>query len=713
VRAMAAVIVLTKAEVWYNLGGNPMPCSRLCAFFALLCAVLLPSPAGAVGSATDPAVITALAAKAYLWGLGPEYIERFSKYNTIIGAPFNALKYGSQPAAWNNEATNAGDASVLYVSGFVNFDESAELVLTVPPSRNQYYVVAYMDAYANTIGSIGTRTTPSDATTSYLLVGPKSPYANKETAKIHGYEYPVLASDTNVNWFLIRVLANTLIDASDPTSVPSVASDVVHKFALNSLQEFEANGHEAVYPANFVLPPPTPEQISEAAPYQNAPEKAVDFFTQLGNAVATNPIPNRATGLSGTAVKDLPAWMVPQYGATTIYLVPSYGQKQILDSFAPLGLTEKGFGIPADWGEVQKIALQAGYKLGQKTLSEFIDHAAAGTSTNFWGIVNDPVGTYPNDAKGYLFRSLIVVEGGVANIGLDAIYPTLTGNPSPLNGNHTYKLTFMPPTSSNPTLPAVGIYPPMVSDTSGNPKGFWSIHVYATDPTQGAAPFIAQTSVLNISYSTADTAVLSVDAGTNFMTVTAPNWGTLVASTPILFGESAAAYGLTPNTVYYVASAPTLNADNTYTFQVSAQWLQTLSTGNVPIQGPGGHPGPIVHLVSGAGALNYGMVKPVTQLGSSELAADQLQRNADGSLTMWFGPRLPAGAPASNWIPTPSTAYYSTLYPNTQVSTGLQLTLRMYYPTPGNEPPSILPCTQACHPGLPESYIPSVVQLVQ
>jgi hypothetical protein len=265
-------------------------------------------------------------------------------------------------------------------------------------------------------------------------------------------------------------------------------------------------------------------------------------------------------------------------------------------------------------------------------------------------------------------------------------------------------------------LPAVGIYPPMVSDTSGNPKGFWSIHVYATDPTEGAAPFIAQTSVLNTSYSTADTAVLSVDAATNFMTVKAPNWGTLVASTPILFGENAATYGVTPNTVYYVASTPTLNANNTYTFQISEQWLQTLSTGNVPIQGPGGQAGPIVDLLSpaGAGALNYGMVKPVTQLGSSELAANQLARNADGSLTLWFGPMLPAGAPVSNWIPTPSTAYYSTLYPDTQVSTAFQLTLRMYYPTPGNEPPSILPCTtQACGEVLPESYIPPAVEFVR
>jgi hypothetical protein len=603
----------------------------------------------------------------------------------------------------------------------VNFEKTAELVLTVPPSRNQYYVVAYYDAYANAIGSIGTRTTPSDAITSYLLVGPKSPYAKKQTAKIHGYEYPVMASDTNVNWFLMRVLANTLIDASDATSVPNVVNGVVQKFALNSLQDFEANGHQPVYPSSFVLPPPTKEQIDEARPFQNAPQAAVRFFTQLGNAVATNPIPNRGTGLSGTALTDLPPWVVPQYGATTKYLVPSYGQKAKLDSFAPIGLTKKGFRVPANWGKLQQAALQAGYLRGQKLLDDFIAGAAPGENTNYWGIVNNIVGTYPNNALGYLFRSLGVVEGGVPNIALDAVYPTATlyppatGNPAPLDGNQTYKVTFTVP-SSNPTLPVAGIYPPMVSDSSGNPKGFWSMSVYATDPTQSAAPFIPQTSVLNTSYSSADTPVLSVDAATNSMTVSAPTWGALVASTPILFGGDAAAYGLTPNTVYYVASAPTPNADQTtYTFQISAQWLQPLSGGDVPIQGPGGNPGPVVDLLSpaGAGALDYGMVKPVAQLGSSQLAADQLAGNADGSLTMWFGPTLPAGAPPSNWIPTPSTAYYKTLYPNTPVSTAFQLTLRMYYPTPGNEPPSILPCpTPACPTALSESYVPPLVELV-
>lgn len=759
--------------------------SYFCIFFALLCALLLPSlsvakpkptptpsptPActptptpdchairtRATGPAPDPGTIIDLAAQAYVWGLGPEFIQRFSIYNTIISQPYNAYVYSPVPAAWNNQATNAGDASVLYTSGFVNFDQDKELVLTVPPTNptpsiNYYYVVAYYDGYGNTIGSIGTRTTPSATTTSYLLVGPKSPYAKKKTAKIKGYEYPVMASDTNINWFLNRTLANTLIDSSDPTwgwsSVPNIVNNVQDVLALNTLQEFEANGHKPVYPASFITPPATAEELCEAAPFQNLPTCALDFFNQLGDAVVTNPVPKANTGLSGAPLSGSPSdlripdapWMVPQAGATTTYFVPSYGQKATFDLFAPIGLKKNGFSIPHNWGAVQLDALQAGYELGQNILTDFIHNFPAENCTNYWGILNNPVGTYPNTEEGYLFRSLIVVEGGVANIALDAIYPTLVnipltpgGNAEPLDGDHTYKVTFMPPDLPIPgpcagpsPYPVTGIYPPMVPspDGSGNPAGFWSIHVYATDQTESAAPFIAQTSLQNTSYSTVDTSVISVDAGADTMTVNNPNWGTIVSSTPILFGDNAADYGLTPNTVYYVVCSDTggcPNADGTTsTFQLATQWLQNLSNANppVPIQGPPppDKVGPIVDLLSPSGGdpLSYGMVKPVTQLGSAQLAANQLTKNPDGSLTLWFGPgpTPPAGAPASNWIPTPSTAYYQPLY-GEKLSTAFQLTLRMYYPTPGDQPPSILPCL-TCTPSYPETYVPPAVEMVE
>lgn len=682
-------------------------------YICLACVLFLPlhTMAGGTRPVTGLAEITKLAARAYVWGLGPDYVERFSTYNTIIGAPFNTLTYGAVPAAWNNTATNAGNASVLYLSGFVDFNRNPELVLTVPPSSRQYYVVAYMDAFANTVGSIGTRTTPSDGSTSYLLVGPNSPYARQKTARIHGHDYPVMASDTNVNWLLIRILVNTLVDAADPASVPSVSSTVVQKFALNSLAEFEQNGYQPVYPSSYVLPPPTPEQIKEAEPFRNAPDSAVGFFNQLGAAVVRNPLPGRRTALSGTRLKDLPPWVVPQFRARGVYFVPSYGQKETLPAFAPIGLTAKGYRMPHGWGPRQLRALQAGYERGQRILDDFIAQRAASASTNYWTIVNTLVGTYPNTRLGYLYRSLVVVEGGVANIPVDGIYPTLLGNPDPFDGNQSYTLTFTPPVAS-PALPAEGVYPPIVSDANGHAKGYWSITLYATDPSEAAAPFLSQTSVLNTHYSTADTDVLSVDATHNTLTVGRPAWGTLTASTPILFGGDAAAYGLSPGAVYYVATQPQVNTDGTaYTLQISAQWLQDLSEEGVPIQGSGHH-GAIVALKSpaGPGALTYGMVKPVSQLGSVQLDAGQLARNTDGSLTLWFAPTLPSGAPVANWIPTPSTAYYAGLYPGEKVSTAFEVMLRMYYPTPGEDPPSILPCRHACRPPLHESYIPPPLQ---
>jgi hypothetical protein len=61
-----------------------------------------------VGSAspiTNPAAIQKLAAKAYVWGLAPEFVYRFLKFNTLATAPLNTLGGGNAAAAWNNNAT--------------------------------------------------------------------------------------------------------------------------------------------------------------------------------------------------------------------------------------------------------------------------------------------------------------------------------------------------------------------------------------------------------------------------------------------------------------------------------------------------------------------------------------------------------------------------------------------------------------------------------
>ncbi len=98
-------------------------------------------------------------------------------------APVNAFGGAGAASAWNNQGTNAGDATVLYLNAMLNLSGkgrggSKELVLTVPPSHTNYYVTVLLDAFIQDVGSIGTRTTPSRRAQTYLLVGPTSRYAH-------------------------------------------------------------------------------------------------------------------------------------------------------------------------------------------------------------------------------------------------------------------------------------------------------------------------------------------------------------------------------------------------------------------------------------------------------------------------------------------------------------------------------------------------------
>jgi hypothetical protein len=597
---------------------------------------------------------------------------------------------------------------VLYLNSFLDLSGekgrggTKELVLTVPPSENSYYVANVLDDFINTAGSIGTRTTPSTSAQTYLLVGPTSPYAGKRIVRIHGFTYRVLTLDTNVGWMLIRIRADTLLPAGDPASAASILKNVCERFALSTLAQFEANGHQPDYfqPGQYT---PTDEQIKRAQKWHNAPTNAVAFFKQLGQSLKLNPLPTARTGLNGTPLSTLPSWVVPQYGAKVLYRNPSYGQSGTLAAFRPLGLTADGFRIPSNWGPRQISALQRGYQDGQNTVNRVMSQVGAVPTTNFWSYINTKIGTYPNGPQGYVYRAVIVLAGGSANVPLDAVYAqtnNLDGtSTTQLDGNHTYKLTFTPPVA-NPTLPVTGSLPPTVNDGQGNPLGFWAINIYQLDSTEGAAPFISQASVLNTAYSAANIPVTAVDTATNTITVDASAWGALTQSSPILFGPTAAQYGLAPDVPYYVATKPTQQSDpntkaTTYSFQVSKTWQQPLSPGaNVPIQGNGGNPGPIVQLTHPGGTVNlqWGPIQPVSQLGSQQLASGKLVRNADGSVTIWFGPKPPPEAPATNWIPTPSTAYLSTVYPGQTIPTQIRAMIRIYYPTPGSKTQaSILP----------------------
>ncbi len=661
---------------------------------------------GSASPVTNPALIQRLAGKAYIWGVAPEFVYRFSKYNELVTAPLNTFGGIGGVSAWNNQGTNAGNASAIYLTAFLDLSGqkgrggSKELVLTVPPSKTNYYVVNLLDGFINDVGSIGTRTTPSARAQTYLFVGPTSRYAHKRTVRIHGFTYRVFVFDTNRGWMLIRIRADSLVPAGNPASVASNEKTVAERFGLSTLAQFEARGHRP----NYFKPgyTPTPEQIRRAAKWHTTPTNAVAFFKQLGQALRLNPLPTARTGLNGIPLRTLPSWVVPQPGPGRRFRNPSYPQKSTLALLKALGLTANGFTIPSNWGSRQLKALQDGFEAGQQTILSRITSHVATQATNFWIYRNDVIGTYPNTPQGYTARAVLTVGGGGSNIALDAVYAQINNldgtSATQLNGNDTYKLTFMPPVTNPTTLPVVGTMPPTVNDRQGNPRGFWAITVYLPDPTQSAAPFLSQASVLNTAYSAANIDVTAVDPSTDTLTVNPSAWGPLVASTPILFGSTAAQYGLTPGVPYYVATTPTRKVDpktksTTYSFKVSTKWLQKLSAANVPIQ-YSGTPGSVAHLINPGGPVNlqWGPIQPVSQLGSQQLTSGKLAKNPDGSVTIWIAPTLPQGAPATNWIPTPSTTYYASLYPGVSVPTTIRPIMRIYYPEPGsNTQASILP----------------------
>ncbi len=136
------------------------------------------------------------------------------------------------------------------------------------------------------------------------------------------------------------------------------------------------------------------------------------------------------------------------------------------------------------------------------------------------------------------------------------------------------------------------------------------------------------------------------------------------------------------------------SAGPTYSFQISTQWRQALSLDDVPIQ-LSGEPGTVVQLSNPGGPVNlqWGPIQPVSQLGSQQLTFGKLVQNPDGSVTIWIGPKPPDGAPATNWIPTPSNVYYAAIYgPQVSVTPASLPIIRIYYPAPGSDTQaSILP----------------------
>ena len=435
------------------------------------------SPAAEVASQVSTgrparlAKIETLAKLAYIWGLPAESVYRFSKYNQLVTAPLNTLAYNMAPAAWNNAATNAGNASVLYFYAALDLTRT-DLVYTIPSTNADFQITQILDNFTNVVSDPGTRTFPTnDPTTSFLLVGPNSPYAHKTDVTLKGFTFTVIALDTNRGEMLLRLFADTLAPASSENSVSNIFKNLGTQFTLNTLKQFQSNGNKPVPPASYNRTTPTPEQIARAAKWQNSPTNAVVFFKQMGQSLRLNPLPTRRTGLSGLPLSKLPSYIAPQADANRRYFVPASGQQSTLALFRSIGLTQNGFTIPKSWGAAEIAALQKGFEEGQAAIQAKLKSSPT-AATNYWSYINQGWGTYANTPSGYVLRAGGVIAGGFPNLPVDALYAaSFTNNASltPLDGNNTYSLTFLPPQSSYSSFPVTGILPPLALNSDEFP----------------------------------------------------------------------------------------------------------------------------------------------------------------------------------------------------------------------------------------------------
>jgi hypothetical protein len=455
---------------------------------------------------------------------------------------------------------------------------------------------------------------------------------------------------------------------------------------------------------------PDDQSIVDALAWKDSPSDACSFFSQIGKSLVINPLPNRSVGLSGTSLKKIPSFIVPQAVGINRYYAPSAGQASTLAKFASIGLTKKGFKVPSNWGKRQIKAFYEGFDEGVNKIANQLKQPAD-KETNYWKYLNQNFGVYPNTVQGYQYRSIGVIAGGFPNIPKDGFYTKQDSysDGTELDGNSTYSITFGSSTSVSSALPVEGILPPLSHYKNGDAIGYWSLSIYQRGLGVAACPCVSQASVLNTFFTSDSGRVISVNPDQNAnITVEAPYEGAILTeSTAIMFEGDLNVlkdYGLVSGKAYYIIAPPVtsisdVNGKALYTFSISETWQQDLSIAagdtGTPIQNTG-KAGPLKVLQSNTSALKFKIIQPVVQLGSEEIKSKQLQQNLDGSYTLWLAPSLdslPKGVEASNWIPTPSTEYLQSIYgKDTPLNTTIQPIIRIYSAQPGNKPPSILPC---------------------
>ena len=315
---------------------------------------------------------------AYVYGFAPVSVRQ-----TVTRYPENQLVSIGVLTDPDVQGVVLPNHDTTYTVGRLRLGQGP-LVIDVPDTRGRYYVLQLLDAYSNTIGYVGRRTTGTRAG-SFAIVPRR--WSGALPPGVRRVESP-----TGLVWVLGRTLVRGGAD------LPA-ATGVMRGYTVTPLERRRGGERQApVVLPEFPSSPPTP-----------LPEGLV-FFDALGAVLAEDP--------------------------------PPRGDACALRAFARAGIGP-GRSPATEASASTRRALTAALRAGAKLIRAAEQRGAAYSRrrNNGWLVHGGYIGDY---GRNWLGRAVIALTALGANTPPETVYPIALSDSRgrPLTGRHRYTLRF-------------------------------------------------------------------------------------------------------------------------------------------------------------------------------------------------------------------------------------------------------------------------------
>jgi hypothetical protein len=350
------------------------------------------SPSDA-GNALPGDSVISIAKAAYVYGIPLFLVDLTKKKITNVevpipglAAPLNQLTVSTSFPPQDQTVIVRPNADTYYTMGFLDLAKEP-MVLTVPVTNSNYYLLPMLDAFTNVFESPGTRTGVTKGGT-YILTGPNW----KETIPAGMKE---IKAPTNTVWIIGR------FKVENEKQGAQIVVPLEKNVALVPLSGY---GKPYVAPKGVVDP-----GFSKALPNDQMANTSIDsFFNYINQLLTLNP--------------------------------PAAADSTAMTSFAKIGV---GPGLKFDLNSYDT-ATQAVLKELPKTIIADINavlKSGVVKPVNGWSFAFKGFGNAGTD---YNLRALVAFLGLGANIPQDAIYPTSMADAEgqPYNGANHYVMHF-------------------------------------------------------------------------------------------------------------------------------------------------------------------------------------------------------------------------------------------------------------------------------